>query len=128
MSSDLDQLETGLMDAISQSLETNGYLPRIRAQLKVNALAKAQDLEKNGQISNSDQIHKKAIESEDDAVMVELCRQLFQFCKLDETVKMMDVELAQRENVNIAGKCPQIDVSAPEPGILQLVDKAISKQ
>ena len=47
MSSDLDQLETGLMDAISQSLETNGYLPRIRAQLKVNALAKAQDLEKN---------------------------------------------------------------------------------
>ncbi|KAK8884383.1 FGFR1 oncoprotein partner [Tritrichomonas musculus] len=128
MSSDLDQLETGLMDAIAQSLETNGYLPRIRAQLKVNALAKAQDLEKNGTISNSDQIHKKEIENDDDAVMVKLCRQLFEFCKLDETVKMMDIEIAQKDNVNIADKCPQIDASAPEPGILQLVDKASSKQ
>ena len=128
MSSDLDQPETGLMDAITQSLESNGYLPRIRAQLKVNALAKAQDLEKNGAISNSEQIHKKEIESENDAVMIELCRQLFQFCKLDETVKMMDIEIARRENVNIADKCPQIDVSAPEPGILQLIDKAASKQ
>lgn len=127
MSGDLDQLETGLMDAITQSLEANGYLPRIRAQLKVNALAKAQDLEKNGKISNSDQIHKKEIESEDDAVMIELCRQLFKFCKLDETVKMMDVELSQRENVNIADKCPQINASAPEPGILQLVDKVLPK-
>lgn len=122
MTTDPDQLENSLMEEINQSLENTGYLPRIRAQLKVFALKKAQELQSAGSIAKTEQIPQKSV-NDDDASMLELCRQLFTYCQLEETLNMMNTEIEQKDNQNISDKFPQIDTSSQKPGILQLVDK-----
>ncbi|OHT07244.1 hypothetical protein TRFO_24648 [Tritrichomonas foetus] len=121
----LDQLEEDLMKSITNSLEEHGYLPRIRAQLKVNALRKAQELESKGTIANSDEIKPKKLDGEDDAAMIELCRQLFEFCGLKETAEMLKVEIDQNgQHIDPASRFPQINANSEEPALLQLVSKA----
>ena len=111
MSSDLETYEKNLMTSITSYLEDHGYLPRIRAELKVNALRVAQELAKTGEITENDQIRPK--EFKDDDEMLSMCRQLFEFCGLNETLHMLDLE------ANGGKKKIESDV----PQILQLVEK-----
>lgn len=80
-----------LMDQITAALENHGYLPRIRAGLKVAALKKAQSMVADKQLPPSDSISPKKLTGKD-VKIANMCMQLFEMCNMKKTAEMLAIE------------------------------------
>lgn len=94
------QESTALMEGITDALERHGYLPRMRAGLKVVSLKTAQDMVASGELENTPTISPKKLTG-NDAKLASLCLQLFKLCRLDHTAEMMRLE-ADFQEVDVA--------------------------
>ena len=83
--------EEQLLSDITGALETHGYLPRLRAGLKVISLKKAQQMVDSGILDGNKAILPKKL-SQKDAKLASLCLQLFEFCNLKHTADMLRLE------------------------------------
>ena len=91
-----------LMDGIKDALEGHGYLPRMRAGIKVVTLKKAQSLVSSGAFPETPEIARKKLDG-DDAKIASLCLDLFRFCHLDHAAEMLRTE-AEFQEVDVAGE------------------------
>lgn len=92
------QEEASLSEAIQNRLEEFGYLSNIRAQLKVCALQKSQEM---------NLIQKKDLNN-DQMMKVLLCKELFEYYGLDNTAKMLETEVNLHETKHKKGDIPTI--------------------
>lgn len=86
-----DTPEEILMDQITTALEKHGYLPRIRAGLKVAALKKAQSMVADNKLPPSGSISPKKLTGKD-AKIANMCMQLFEICNMKKTAEMLSIE------------------------------------
>ena len=110
------------MEAITSRLEEFEYLSRIRSELKVIALKKAQDLGSSGKINVSESSVSPKTLSEKDLLMVSLCKELFEYCRLDKTCEALSLEV--KNKIDDADP-KKLNLAQGTPAILQLIDKHI---
>jgi hypothetical protein len=117
--------EDDLVATISDTLESHGYLPRVRAGLKLLALKTAQELAKSNPIQQTDAVLPKHFDSQDDAVQIQLCKNLFEILKLEHAAEMLSIE-AESPDVNLAKAFPGA-VQPQTPVLLSLIERAQRK-
>lgn len=107
--SDFQQQEQDLMNEITNALENHGYLPRIRAELKVESFKLAQEMSQKNQFSQPVDLAPKNLSDKNDQIMLELCRDLFQLCGLDKTKEMLQLEAAvPKQTINLQKELPKL--------------------
>jgi hypothetical protein len=84
--------EGKLVEDAAAALERHGYLPRLRADLKLASLRKARELAGAGELHNTPEIAPKVLDDPGDAVMAELCAELFHALKLLKAEEMLRTE------------------------------------
>jgi hypothetical protein len=113
--------EDHLMEEITGTLERHGYLPRLRASLKVTALRKAQQLAAAGTLPATPAIAAKQFAG-DDALMIELCRNLFRCCRLEKTEQMLRLEAMG--DADLAAAFPDLSADEKIPVLAALIARA----
>lgn len=117
--------EEDLVGTISQTLENHGYLPRVRAGLKVIALKTAQDLVASNKIQGNAAISAKHFDNQDDALQIQLCRNFFQLLNLEKAAEMLAIE-AESPEVNLEEVFPSV-AKPNAPVLVSLIERAQSK-
>jgi hypothetical protein len=113
--------EDDLMKEITAVLERHGYLPRLRASLKVTALRKAQELVAEGTLPATPAIAAKQFAG-NDALMIELCRNLFRCCRLEQTEQMLRLEADA--GADLAAAFPDLNPDDKIPVLSDLIARA----
>ena len=120
--SEIQQQEASLMEAITSRLEEFEYLPRIRSELKVIALKKAKELGSSGKINVSNSSFPSKHLDENDLFTVALCKELFEYCRLDKTCEALSLEVENNlENVD----AKMLNLQQGTPAILQIIEKQL---
>lgn len=95
MSGEEDEKELELKDLIVQTLEANGLLAKIKAQLRASVFMALdendKDLTKNNDFQNLKV--KKLLQTQEGRLAASLIREFLECCHLDYTISVMDPEL-----------------------------------
>jgi hypothetical protein len=122
----MSESEAGLTERISETLESHGYLPRVRAGLKVIALKNARILAEKGSIPQTDAIRPKRFDDQNDAIQIELCKEFFQKLGLEHAAQMLELE-AESAQVNLKSTFPGIKQDSDIPVLVSLVQRVSAK-
>jgi hypothetical protein len=118
--------EEDLVAKISETLEIHGYLPKVRAGLKVLALKTAQTLAASHEIQQTDAITRKTFQDNSDLVQLQLCKDLARALNLEKTCEMLAIE-ASGKAVDLKAAFPAVDSDPKVPMLVSLIERAKAK-
>lgn len=101
----MSEEELELRDLVAQTLENNGVLSRIRAELRASVFLA---LEEQESVMETDQFTNKPLKAflstSDGALVASLIREFLEFFKLDFTLSVFDPETAQGKYYDYGGR------------------------
>ena len=92
MSGEEDEKELELKDLIVQTLESNGLLSKIKAQIRASVFTALDENEKNLNSSFENPCVKKLVETKEGRLAASLVREFLEQCNLDFTMSVFDPE------------------------------------
>lgn len=134
MASEDDEKELELKDLIIQTLEANGILPKLKAQIRSSVFTAIDESDKSAKTITENPLIKNLLNSREGRLTMSIVREFLLACHLDYTIAVFDPEINANKELDDRSKLAknfdiyETDETKSNPLLFEIVKGALNNQ